>query len=166
MSSHNSISDVAIYRQWQAFFHSSHPSSCSGEDVVLPKALFSSVCLLVLSACSAVGVWYHEECRSKFGLKGLGAIMYQWHDCRFVKPLPDSFNQLSCKLHKGDIWHDKVRFVHEQKPHRTIHTHMLAHTLSLSLSHTHTYPHKHYEPTANHSIMAGMSQSASSSWMN
>lgn len=36
-----SISNVAIYRQQLSFFHSSHPSSASGEDVLLPEALFS-----------------------------------------------------------------------------------------------------------------------------
>lgn len=124
MSSHNSTSDVDIYRQH--FFHSSHPSCCG--DVLLPKALFSSVCLLVLSACSAVGVWYHEECRSKFGLKGLDTTMSQWHDCRFVKSLPDSFNQLSCKLHKGDIWQDRVSLSVNKSP-------LQQYTRSLPLSH-------------------------------
>lgn len=112
-----------------------HPSSCSGEDVFLPKVLFSSVCLLVLSVCSAVGVWYHEECRSKFGLKGFNTIMYQWHDCRFVKTLPDSFNQLSCKLHKGDIWQDKVSLSVNKSPIQQytptcLHTDSLSHTLT------------------------------------
>lgn len=52
------------------------------------KRCFLSMCLLVLSACSAVGDWYHEECRSKFGVRGFDVITYQWLDCRFVKPLP------------------------------------------------------------------------------
>ena len=143
------------------FFHSSHPSSYCGEDVLLPKALLSSLCLPVLSACTAVGVWYHEECRSKFGLKGLDARMYQWHDCRFVKSLPDSFNQLSRKLHKGDIWHDKASLSMNKSPiqqrtptrshahsHTHTHTHTRTHTyihtlslflfLSRTLTHTHT----------------------------
>ena len=131
MSSHNSVSDVAIYRQWLSFFHSSHHPSCSGEDVVLPKALFSSECLLVLSACSTLGVWYHE------------AIMYRWLDCQFVQFLHNSCSQL-CKLHKGDIYNDKVSLTRtktliEQKPHTTIPTPMLAQTLSLhTLTHTNT----------------------------
>ena len=141
---------MAIYRQWLPFFFFIHCSSCSGGDVAysLPKALFSSVCLLVLSAGSAVGVWYHEECRSKFGLKGFDAIMYQWPDCRFVKSLcPIHLTNFLANFTKGDIWHDKASLSMNKSPHTTMHTHMLAYTLSLSLSHAHTYPHKH-EPTA------------------
>lgn len=52
------------------------------------KRCFLSMCLLVLSACSAVGVWYHEECRSKFGVRRSDVITYQWLGCRFVKSLP------------------------------------------------------------------------------
>lgn len=85
MSSHHSNSDVAIFRQSLPFSHFSHPSSCFGEEVLPPKALLFSVCLLVLSACGNVGVWYHEEGRSKFGLKGFDATSYQWLDFRFVK---------------------------------------------------------------------------------
>lgn len=150
MSSHISIADVAIYRQWLSFFffHSSHPSSYCGEDVLLPKALLSSQCLPVLSACIAVGVWYHEECRSKFGLKGLDARMYQWHDCRFVKSLPDSFNQLSRKLHKGDIWHDKASLsmnkspIQQRTPTRS-HAHTHTHTYTLCLSFFFSLAHSH-----------------------
>lgn len=138
-----------IYRQKMS--HSSHPSCCG--DVLRPKALFSSAGLLVLSACSAVGVWYHEECRSKFGLKGPDTTMYQWRGCRFVKSLPDSFNQQSCKLHKRDIWQHRAGLCVNKRPMQTT-------MLARSLSRSHTYPHRHYEPTADHRIIAGMYQIA------
>lgn len=116
---------------------SSHPSCCW--DVLHPKALFSSVVLLVLSACGVVGVWYHEECRSKFGLKGPDTAMYQWRDCRFVKSLPNSFNQLSCKLHKRDTWQDRAGLSVNKRPMQTTTT--LARSLVLFHSHTVTHTH-------------------------
>ncbi len=142
MSSHNSIADVPIYRQWLfLFFHSSYSSSCSGEVVLLPKVLFSSVRVLVLSACNAVGVWYHEECRSKFGLKGSEAIMCQWQDCGFVKSQPDPFNQLTCQLHNGDIWLIKSVCPWTKAPYNNIYTHMCTHTHTHTHSHTNTHSH-------------------------
>lgn len=85
MSSHNSVCDVDINRHF--FFHSPYPS-CSGADVLLPKALFFSVRLLVLSASSAVEDWYHKECRSKFGLEGPATAAHQWlSGCTFVNTL-------------------------------------------------------------------------------
>lgn len=137
MTSHNSISDVDIYRQ-KKNSHSSHPSCCG--DVLRPKALFSSAGLLVLSACSAVGVWYHEECRSKSGLKGPDTTMYQWHDCRFVKSLRDSFNQLSRKLHRRDIWQDRAVFCPGTKdPCKQ----QCSLARRLALFHSHTVTHTH-----------------------
>lgn len=98
MSSHNSVSDVDIYRHF--FSRSSYPS-CSGADVLLPKALFFSVRLLVLSAGSAVEDWYHKECRSKFGLEGpaaAGASMAQrLHICKCS--ICKYFNCFPAKLH-------------------------------------------------------------------
>lgn len=85
MSSHNSVSDVD---KNSLFFHFSYP--CSGADVLLPKALFFSPRLLVLSAGSAVQDWYHKGCRSKFGLEGPATAAHRWlNGC--------TFEPLSCK---------------------------------------------------------------------
>ncbi|TMS15597.1 Glutamate receptor ionotropic, NMDA 2B [Larimichthys crocea] len=101
-----------------------------------------------------------KSAESKFGLKGLDAVMYQWRDRGFVKSLPDSFNQLFLhQLQENEIF-GTIK-VHEQKPHTTIHAHTHTH-----LTHSHTYPHKHYEPTANRRTMARMKHSAASAGMN
>lgn len=121
------------------FFYSSHPPSSSGEDALLPKAPFFSVCLLVLSACCAVGVWYHEECRSKFGVRGFDVITYQWLDCRFVKSLPQFIETTFLRTsQRRFFWHDNDSLSTNKRSTQQ-YTPTCSHTnaLSFSLAHSH-----------------------------
>lgn len=157
MSSHNSVSDVDIYRHF--FSRSSYPS-CSGADVLLPKALFFSVRLLVLSAGSAVEDWYHKECRSKFGLEGPAAasasMAQRLHICKCS--ICKYFNCFPAKLHVKKREKREKNWLHNTSVcpwTKSSYNTMLvrvqrshARTQTLTLAHSHTYPHRHYEPTA------------------